>query len=212
MIVEAKIRPARRDHATARVAVIDPLPMFREGVTAVLSAAGHRTETPGDLLDWAARRTSSLVLLSMVGAPEWRLLAGVREAGLAPPVVALIDAGSPREGARAVRAGARSVLLRSAAAVLLRRTVEATMDGQAVLPAAVLDLLAATDRPDHETVAGDRIAWLAHLAAGSTVAQLAIRAGYSERAMFRLLTALYRDMGVRNRMEAIMQARDRGWI
>lgn len=186
--------------------------MFREGVAAVLSAAGHRTETPGDLFDWAARRTSSLVLLSMVGAPEWRLLAGVREAGLTPPVVALIDVSSPREGVRAVRAGARSVLLRSAAADLLRRTVEATLDGQAVLPAAVMDLLAATDRPDHENVTGDRIAWLAHLAAGGTVAQLATRAGYSERAMFRLLTALYRDIGVRNRMEAIMQARDCGWI
>jgi hypothetical protein len=40
-----------------------------------------------------------------------------------------------------------------------------------------------------------------------TVARLATEAGYSERATFRLLTRLYREMDVNSRMEAIMQAR-----
>lgn len=200
----------RRDHATARVAVVDPLPLFREGVAAVLSAAGHRTETPADLVHWAARRTSALVLLSMTGAPQWRLLASMREVRAAPPVVALMDAGSEREGARAVRAGARSVLPRGAASDTLRRTVEATMGGQAVLPAAVAELLASAGPVDD--LPADRIGWVGKLASGVTVAQLATQAGYSERAMFRLLAGLYRDMGVRNRLEAIIQARERGWI
>ncbi len=34
----------------AYVAIIDPLPMFREGVANVLSAAGHQVETPTDPL------------------------------------------------------------------------------------------------------------------------------------------------------------------
>lgn len=199
-------------HATARVAVVDPLPMFREGVVTVLAAAGHHAETPGDVVAWAGRHRPSLVLLTMCGELEWRLLARLRELDGHPPlVVGLIDAASAAEGARLVRAGARSVLPRDAAASALQRTVEATLDGQAVLPAEVAAVLAApTGR-----VAGipaDRARWLRKLASGTTVAQLAAEAGYTERAMFRLLSALYREMGARNRIDAIMQARDRGWI
>jgi hypothetical protein len=50
------------------------------------------------------------------------------------------------------------------------------------------------------------------LAGGSTAAERARAAGYSERTMFRLLRALYRKLPVRNRTEALMYARDHGWI
>jgi DNA-binding NarL/FixJ family response regulator len=182
--------------------------MFREGVASVLSAAGYHVETPGDPVGWAARQPSALVLLTMVGTPQWRLLDGLRAA----PVIALIDEGSPSDGVRAVRAGARSVLPRGVAHDSLRRTVEATIDGQSVLPAAVVYLLANGRDQQMGTVDPDRIGWLGKLASGMTVAQLATQTGYSERAMFRLLAALYREMGARNRMDAVVQARDRGWI
>ncbi|SNY36941.1 DNA-binding response regulator [Paractinoplanes atraurantiacus] len=178
----------------------------------MLAAAGHHTETPADVVEWAARPTSDLVLLTIAGAPQWRVLARMREARSKPPVVAVMDAASPREGLRAVRAGARSVVSRDAAPASLRLAVEATISGQSVLPAAVAGLLAAGPAADPETVPPDRIGWLSQLAAGATVARLATEAGYSERAMFRLLTRLYREMGVNNRIEAIMRARDRGWI
>ncbi|SEU14237.1 helix-turn-helix domain-containing protein [Nonomuraea wenchangensis] len=45
-----------------------------------------------------------------------------------------------------------------------------------------------------------------------TVADLADRAGYSERAMFRLLQALYREIGVATRIQAIVRAQERGWL
>jgi DNA-binding NarL/FixJ family response regulator len=91
-------------------------------------------------------------------------------------------------------------------------TVEATINGRSVLPAAVAGLLAAGPVMESGTVPPDRIGWLGQLAAGVTVARLATEAGYSERATFRLLTRLYREMDVNSRMEAIMQARERGWI
>jgi DNA-binding NarL/FixJ family response regulator len=198
----------RRDHATARVAVIDPLPLFREGVATVLSAAGHQVETPADLIGWVAECPSALVLLNLADPSHWRLLAGLRDV----KVIAMIESGSPSDGARAVRAGARSVLPRSVTPDTLRRTVEATIDGQAVMPAAVSDLLASNRNQRTETFDAARIGWLGKLASGTTVAQLATQTGYSERAMFRLLAALYQEMGARNRIEAVVQARDRGWI
>lgn len=179
----------------------------------VLAAAGHRVEVPADVVAWAGRRSSALLLLTVTSDLEWRLLARLRVAGRTLPVVVMMDVPSPEQGARAVQAGADSVLHRSATADTLRRTVEATMDGQMVLPAPVGALLAATaPMEEPPAVPADRIGWLQQLAGGTTVAQLAVRAGYSERAMFRLLTGLYRELGVRNRIEAIVLARDRGWI
>ena len=49
-------------------------------------------------------------------------------------------------------------------------------------------------------------------AGGSTVAALANQAGYSERAMFRLLHGLYQRLGVRTRTEALIRAHERGWL
>ncbi|MGW5581063.1 DNA-binding response regulator [Micromonospora chokoriensis] len=203
----------RRDHATARVAVVDPLPLFREGVAMVLSAAGHQVETPPDLVRWADQRTSALVLLTLTDDSDWRLLARLHDAHVKVPIMALIATDSIDDGVRAARAGARSVLPRGITGTALQRTISTTLDGHAVLPAEVAARLAAgTQVEQMQAVSQDRINWLRQLAAGVTVAQLADLVGYSERAMFRMLTALYRDIGARNRIEAIMLARDRGWI
>jgi hypothetical protein len=50
------------------------------------------------------------------------------------------------------------------------------------------------------------------LASGRTVSQLAEQSGYSERAMFRLLRKVYVRMQVRNRTEALLRARQQGWL
>ena len=50
------------------------------------------------------------------------------------------------------------------------------------------------------------------LAGGVTVAQLAAQVGYSERMMFRLLRELYDRLHVRGRTDALMLARERGWL
>jgi DNA-binding NarL/FixJ family response regulator len=207
-------RRERKDPTTVavRVAVVDPLPMFRHGVTAVLSAAGHPVDTPADLLAWAVRRTSALVLLTMAGETEWCLLGRLCERSGLPAVVALTDGVSAVLGARAIRAGARSVLPRGVAAPVLQRTVEATIDGQSVMPAAVTALLASAAAGDVPQVSTAGAAWLRQLASGATVAQLAAQTGYSERAMFRLLRSLYQEIGVSTRVEAIMRAREWGWL
>jgi DNA-binding NarL/FixJ family response regulator len=193
------------------VAVIDPVPIFRYGLAACLTAAGYRVETPDDPPDWAARGGSSLVLLTLADADSWLLLADL---AVARPVVALLAVGSAEEGVRAVRDGARSVVTRAVTPETLRRTVAATVDGQSVLPAAVSRALAdsALVSTRSTLLSADQLSWLRELAAGRTVAGLADLAGYSERAMFRLLRATYRRMGVQTRTEAIARAGEWGWL
>jgi DNA-binding NarL/FixJ family response regulator len=90
----------------------------------------------------------------------------------------------------------------------------AAISGRSVLPVEVVRALTATgdvQRPDRippET----EISWIRQLTQGLTVARLAERAGYSERMMFRLLRDLYQRWGVANRTEAIIHARDNGWL
>lgn len=197
------------------VAVVDPLPVFQHGVAAILSSAGHVVEAPADVLAWVRRRQGGLVLLTLRSAPDWELLGRLSQTEPGPVLIALLEEESIAAGARAIRAGAQSVLPRQATERSLERAVAATMEGHAVMPVAVALALTAGVSPSNinrSALSSEQVSWLRQLAAGSTVARLASEAGYSERAMFRLLRSLYRTLGVRTRIEAIMRAQEQGWF
>ncbi|MFG1721050.1 DNA-binding response regulator [Micromonospora chalcea] len=196
------------------VGVFDPLPMFRQGVVAVLSAAGYNAEDPEDVVAWASQESNGLVLLTLGGDRDWQLLGQLHER-TQTAVVAIFDEVDAMIAARALRAGARSVLPRQVTATVLCRTIEATLDGQAVLPSNAVTVLAAgepTGGHGEAIPSEEQRTWLQRLATGTTVARLAIDTGYSERAMYRLLQALYEQMGVEGRMQAIIRAQTRGWL
>lgn len=195
-----------------RVAVIDPLPMYRRGMVAVLSEAGHAVEAIEDPQTWARGDATGVLLLTLAADADWELLRQLNDGVVA---IAVVFQGSVEAGVHAVRAGARSVLERDVTAGVLIRTVEATIGGQAVLPASVAVALAAGSvLPEQSGMAPttQQLTWLYNLASGMTVAELARLSGYSERAMFRLLQSLYRQVGVRTRIEAVLRAQERGWI
>ncbi|MGW3963596.1 DNA-binding response regulator [Amycolatopsis sp. NPDC005003] len=194
-----------------RIAIVDPLPMFRTGVVTVLDASGYEVDTPAEVVSWVRHRAGSVVLLTLRSKRDWDLLAQLCAIGEAQVVIALLEDESPVVGARAVRIGARAVLPREVDVTTLVRTVDATVSGQAVMPASVAAALADDPRGEERTLSSEQLSWLRQLASGMTVARLADQAGYSERAMFRLLQALYRQMGVETRLQAIMRAKEAGW-
>ena len=65
--------------------------------------------------------------------------------------------------------------------------------------------LARRDAPNGG-IDGRQAEWLRSLSQGMTVDELADRAGYSERAMYRQLRRLYERLGAANRTEALLQA------
>jgi DNA-binding NarL/FixJ family response regulator len=105
----------------------------------------------------------------------------------------------------------------------VQRAFREALRGVSVLPTAVLRTLTEPVRPTpdsedeprarrQQSLAPHEIAWLRDLANGATVAQLAKQAGYSERAMFRLLRQVYARLQVRNRTQALLHARQQGWL
>lgn len=197
------------------IAVVDPLPLFQRGVAAVLSEAGYTVEMPMDVLTWPRPGRRDLVLLTLESGPAWEALNHFRNVTARPTVIALVEGeDTVNAGVRAVRAGARSVLPREVKVATLRHTVEMTVDGHAVLPASVSAALASgrSNSPSSRPPNSDQLSWLRELAEGKTVAQVADRAGYSERAMFRLLQSLYQEIGVRTRIEALILAQAQGWL
>ncbi|WP_405535634.1 hypothetical protein OG787_16780 [Streptomyces sp. NBC_00075] len=180
-----------------------------------MSSLGHLVEEPQNAEAWLRERPGGVVLLTLRTAEDLDRLTALCRLRPRPLVVALPSADDASLGVRAMRAGARSVVAREATVSTLQRAVSATLDGEAVMPTEVADLLV-TGRggrtPRGPVPSPEQIAWLRRLSDGWTVSRLASDTGYSERAMYRLLRAFYQRIGVSTRLEAIMLAHDKGWF
>jgi DNA-binding NarL/FixJ family response regulator len=220
-VVRAAVIPAKACHGAStltpmplRVAVIDPLPLYRQGVVAVLAEAGYVVDTPVDLLLYLRSAGRAVILLTMRTA-SMELQVRLQEVSRDHHLIAVVEEGLFDEGVEALRAGARAVLWRTASPDALRRAVEASAEGETVLPAGLVPVLIGRSRSGavgSDVLTDDELTWLRQLAGGSTVARLAVRSGYSDRAMFRLLHHLYAKMGVKTRTQAILRAQEFGWL
>jgi DNA-binding NarL/FixJ family response regulator len=182
---------------------------------AVLGDAGFEPRTPEELLAWIRDEQRPVVLLTLLSAQDWSLLTRLRETRSDTMVIAVLADMSTRSHVQAILGGAIAVVARDALPETVRTVFEAAVAGKILLPVDVLRALTTSESFPDEDESGlspQEIGWLRELALGTTVARLADRTGYSERAMFRLLRALYLRIGVRNRTEALMRAHEQGWL
>ncbi|MBO3742628.1 response regulator transcription factor [Actinoplanes flavus] len=197
-----------------RIAVADPLPVFRHGVVEILRDAGFESETPDDLLAWVRDEQTTIVILTLQSEADWRMLEGLRRTAADLVLVALLEQMSVPDSVRALRAGAACVMARDASPSAFRERFRAVVRGESVVPVEVLRELAAPGADitePNEPSAAERD-WLRNLARGTTVGRLAAEAGYSERMMFRLLRDLYTRIGAQGRTDALITAQQHGWL
>jgi DNA-binding NarL/FixJ family response regulator len=181
----------------------------------VLGDDSFEARSPDELLAWIREERRPFVLLSLLSSDDWTLLTQLSEVRPDTTVIAVLADTSLRSQVHAIRGGAVAAVPRDAMPETLRKVFEAAVAGESLLPVEVVRALT-SGQPMHEEdddiLTPEQIGWLRELAYGTTVARLADRAGYSERAMFRLLRELYRRIGARNRVEALMRAQERGWL
>jgi len=194
--------------ATALTVILEVThPLHERGLAGLLGELGH---TVAKRMTTTGEPAIRLVELPILLQPR-RDAEGVDLV----PVVALLSEHSALEYVQAFGVGVSGVVSQAATAVELDSVLRAAADGVAVVPAEPLRQLARHASGAFATpleVAPWEKEWIATLAGGKTVAQLAEDAGYSERAMFRLLHDLYGRLGVANRTEAIVVATRRGWL
>lgn len=200
---------------TIRAAVSDPLPLFCFGLLALLTAAGFDCDVPDDLISWAHYDGTKILLMTLATPEDWQLLTALKPARSDLAVVAVLAYPNLRSHVRAVNIGAVTAIPRCAEPSLVRRAFEAAVDGRSLLPVDVVRAM--TEGGPSGEIPGtspseEEINWLRQLACGSSVADLAGQAGYSERMMFRLLHALYMKLQAPNRTAALIRARDEGWL
>jgi DNA-binding NarL/FixJ family response regulator len=165
-------------------------------------------------LTWVHHDHRGVILLTLQMPRDWSLMADLRKARSDLLVIAVLTDPSTEAYVKAILAGATVAVPRDAAPSTIRRVFDEVIQGTVLLPTEVLTGLAHTRQEEavEPLLPAAHLGWLRALAQGATVAQLAERNGYSERAMFRHLRGLYARMGVNSRTEALMLANRRGWL
>jgi DNA-binding NarL/FixJ family response regulator len=203
-----------------RVAVWDPVPVYRRGLMAILSDVGlyvEGLEEPLDVVTWSTGADKHVALLTVdspVSGEGWNAIAELVARESEPIVIALLTDCTLDSYLRAVASGATSAVARDAAPELIRQVFLEAIQGRTLLPTeAVLALVSRlgpmkiSDRPSDQ-----HLEWLRALSQGVSISELAERIGYSERAMYRLLKDLYSAIGAKNRTEALLKASRHGWL
>jgi DNA-binding NarL/FixJ family response regulator len=179
----------------------------------LLADAGLSVEEPDDLLPWIMKSEPSAVLITLQTAEDWALLRQAATIAANLLLIALLTETGADAYVRAVNSGAIAAVPRSAPTDAIMEVLVTAMKGKSVLPVEVVRALAADVHDRSPTELSSReISWLQALSQGITVARLGEQAGYSERAMYRLLRQLYRRIEVSNRIEAISKASRQGWL
>lgn len=191
-----------------RLAVCDQASSYRRGLGSALVTAGYVVEEVDDVRGQPLVSGLEAALLTVRSASDWQALRDVLNVNRDLRVIALLVDPTPDRHAEALRCGAYGAVPWESPPETILAVVAAALEGLTLLSTAVAQAIAVSGPPlyDPEWITAEEIEWLKLLAAGATVQQLAEKAGYSERALYRLLHGLYGRMRVANRTEAILQA------
>jgi DNA-binding NarL/FixJ family response regulator len=209
-----------------RVAIVDDHPLFRQGVAHILGTEPDleligEGGTAGDALRLARERRPDILLLD-ISLPGGGLNA-TREVSAACPatkIVILTVSETEEDLLEALRAGARAYVLKGVPVRELAEILRAVHRGGAyvtpTLAGSLLSGIAAPPTPAKGT--GSPVDGLTArerdildlVATGSSNKEIARALCLSEKTVKHHVTHLLQKLGVRNRVEAAMMARDKG--
>jgi DNA-binding NarL/FixJ family response regulator len=196
------------------VAIIDPAASFRSGLSRAMSEAGFAPCEVDDVRSWAATDGRRVLLWTIRSPQDWKELSALYGVNAELVMIALLVEATPETYAEALRSGAHAAVAWEASPAAIVKVVAASLEGNVLISREVAHALAANVPRTHdpEWITHEELGWLRALAEGASVHDLARTAAYSERAIYRLLHALYGKMGVSNRTEAIVQAHRLGLL
>ena len=202
-------------------AVRDAIPAYRQGIASELAGAGYETAEPADCDAWIKRfrhatQTSDCrlaVLMSIRDEADLDIIKELRAAHDQVVLLALLVDPTVDLYSRALEFGAWGTVDYAASPAEIVETLEATWAGAVRIPRSVaVELTRMGKRRNHTSVDDADVRRLVALAEGWSVERLARHEHFSTREMFRRLNELYRNLGVRNRHQAVVVAARSGLL
>src|SRR5688500_18020721 len=108
-----------------RIAVTDPLPVFRRGVMAILRDAGFEPEAPDDPMAWLQERQTAALIVTLLSDADWHLLEALHRSTTDTVLVALLESVTIENYVQAFRSGAACILPRSTSPAALSEAFRA---------------------------------------------------------------------------------------
>ncbi|OOL27436.1 response regulator receiver protein [Rhodococcus rhodochrous] len=208
------------------VMIVDDHPMWRDGVSRDLDAAGFRVVATADGVGAAARRAAAVqptVVLMDMSLPDGtgtEATAAVLRVSPASRVLVLSASSERDDVLGAVKAGASGYLVKSASSAELVEAVRATAAGQAVFTPGLAGLVlgeyrrmsSAVDRraPAPPTLTERETEVLRLVAKGLSAKQIAARLTLSHRTVENHVQATLRKLQLANRVELTRYAIEQG--
>ena len=198
----------------AQVALVGLSPVYRYGLVAGLQAAGLTCSVVPDLpalLGLLAGNgpdggAAAPAVVSVVPADQAAAALPLLHRPAPRPVVLVVDEPDVHAYADALRGGATGVVSTAMELEEAVAVIRSASTGHTLLPCAMARALCRPLSGPAPALAPREREWLRGLADGGTVAGLARRVGYSEREMYRLLSAVYSRLGATSRTEALLLA------
>lgn len=202
-----------RATVAVEVVVTDPLIGLRRGIASALQSAGFLYAEICDIESWLKSARDRAMIVTVVGEEDLTMIEQICQSFSDCPVLALLATDELEEYRSVFRSGATGAVDRGADPQVIVACLEAACAGKTLLPARVVRQFALSfGGHAHAPLFEFEVGWLSALANGTSVAEVAKSAAYSERAMYRRLSELYRKMGATTRTGALMTAREWGLL
>jgi DNA-binding NarL/FixJ family response regulator len=206
--------------AAIRVLVVDDHPIVRDGLRALfgtvpdVDVVGEARDTEGALREVTLLRPDVLLLdVHLPGATGLDALPTIRRAAPDTRVLLLSMDDDAETVLAGVRLGADGYLVKGASQEEILRAVRAVNDGQMILGSPVTRHLRGLDRPataPFPQLATREREILDLVASGLSNAGIADRLYLSPKTVANYLTSVFAKLGVQDRAQAIVKARDAG--
>jgi len=190
-----------------QVALFNLPPVYRRGLGVGLTEAGYVVHLPTNVVGWAAEAAGRKVAVTTDSEESLDALDGLRAVSADIVSVVLVEEPTLVGYSRALPRCTAAVPLHAELDDVLA-AIRAARNGFTMMPIDIAQILAARGEANAEPpdLTDRELSWLRALANNVTVLSLARASGYSEREMYRLLSALYERLGTTTRTSALLRA------
>ncbi len=195
-----------------KIGVANTPPVYTLGLAGALSHGQFEIEDAIEPREWIERHESAVLLLGIHNPDDLKLVVDLTATGHDRVVVTIVDRLDSMRLKACLDAGAVGAVDLTATPEEVAIVLEGALMGKTVLSATLARDL--TESGAHPGLAADLTSdersLLRGLVSGKTIHQLGFECGYSDREIHRRLQKVYRKVGVKGRIEAIVKVASSG--